>query len=66
MKKVRKEKKKKRKRKEKEKGEPEEPLVTLPKEITPPQSLTVFFASNTTQLAYEHPEHQNGLLPIIY
>ena len=33
----------------------------MPKEITPPQSLTVFFASNTTQLAYEHPEHQNGL-----
>ena len=51
----------KKKKKKKKKGEPEEPLVILPKEITPPQSLTVFFASNTTQLAYEHPEHQNGL-----
>ena len=53
--------KKKKKKKKKKKGELEEPLVVLPKEITPPQSLTVFYASNTTQLAYEHPDLQNGL-----
>ena len=27
----------------------------------PPQSITVFYASNTTQLAYEHPDYKNGL-----
>ena len=25
------------------------------------QSLTVFYASNTNQLAYEHPDYKNGL-----
>ena len=43
------------------KGEPEEPLVVLPKEIEPPKSLTVFYASNINQLAYEHPDYKNGL-----
>ena len=58
--------KKKKKKKKKKKDEPEEPLVVLPKEIMPPQSITVFYASNTTQLAYEHPDYKNGLFYLLF
>ena len=27
----------------------------------PPEELTVFFASNTTQLAYDHPNHESSM-----
>ena len=27
----------------------------------PPESITVFYASNTTQLAYEHPDHTSSM-----
>ena len=54
-------KKKKGKKKKGKKDEPEEPKVLLPKEIMPPKSITAFFASNTTQLAYEHPDYKNSM-----
>jgi len=53
--------KKKKKKKKKKKGEPEEPINVLPKEIMPPETITVFFASNTTQLAYDHPDHSSSM-----
>ena len=53
--------KKKKKKKKKKKGEPEEPLVVLPKEIMPPESITAFYASNTTQLTYDHPDTDNSI-----
>ena len=53
--------KKKKKKKKKKKGEPEEPLVVLPKEIMPPESITAFYASNTTQLTYDHPDTENSI-----
>ena len=31
------------------------------KEIMPPETITVFFASNTTQLAYDHPDHSSSM-----
>jgi len=52
---------KKKKKKKKKKGEPEEPLVVLPKEIMPPESITAFYASNTTQLTYDHPDTENSI-----
>ena len=54
-------KKKKGKKKKGKKDEPEEPKVLLPKEIMPPKSITAFFASNTTQIAYEHPDYKNSM-----
>ena len=27
----------------------------------PPETITVFFASNTTQLAYDHPDHSSSM-----
>ncbi len=54
-------KKKKRKKKKKKKGEDEDSIVKLPKEIMPPESITVFYASNTTQLAYEHPDYKSSM-----
>ena len=56
-----KKKKGKKKKGKKKKEEPEEPIVLLPKEIMPPKSITAFFASNTTQLAYEHPDYDNSM-----
>jgi len=53
--------KKKKKKKKKKKGDPEEPLVVLPKEIMPPESITAFYASNTTQLTYDHPDTENSI-----
>ena len=53
--------KKKKKKKKKKKGEPEEPLVVLPKEIMPPKSITAFYASNTTQVTYDHPDTENSI-----
>ena len=52
---------KKKKKKKKKRGEPEEPVVLLPKEIMPPTSITAFYASNITQLAYDHPDLNNSL-----
>ena len=54
-------KKKKKKRKKKKKGEPEIPTIVLPKEILPPKNITAFFAANTTQIAYDHPENSNSI-----
>ena len=53
--------KKKKKKKKKKKGEPEEPVARLPKEIMPPESITAFYASNTTQITYDHPDMNNGI-----
>ncbi|MBI89260.1 MAG: hypothetical protein CMG60_04160 [Candidatus Marinimicrobia bacterium] len=51
----------KKKKKKKKKKKTDEPLMVLPKDIMPPKSITVFFASNTTQLAYDHPEQINSV-----
>jgi len=47
---------KKKKKKKKKKGKLE---VVLPKEIMPPESITAFYASNTTQINYDHPDMDN-------
>ncbi|MFL2983422.1 MAG: caspase family protein [Candidatus Neomarinimicrobiota bacterium] len=49
------------KKKKKKKGKGDDTIMALPKEIMPPEGLTVFFASNTTQLAYEHPNHESSM-----
>ncbi len=51
----------KKKKKKKKKGKEDDTFATLPKEIMPPEELTVFFASNTTQLAYDHPNHESSM-----
>ena len=35
--------------------------MVLPKEIMPPESITAFYASNTTQLTYDHPDTENSI-----
>ena len=50
-----------RRRKRKKKKQPEEPIVILPKELMPPAPITVFFASDINQLAYEHPDHESSM-----
>jgi hypothetical protein len=52
---------KKKKKKKKKKGELETPIVVLPKEIMPPESITAFYASNITQITYDHPDVNNGI-----
>ena len=49
------------KKKKKKKKKNVEPVVTLPKELMPPESITVFFASDINQLAYEHPNHGSSM-----
>jgi uncharacterized caspase-like protein len=51
----------KKKKKKKKKGKPEEPIVKLPMEIKPPEGITAFYASNTTQITYKHPDMDNGI-----
>ena len=51
----------KKKKKKKKKGKAEESLVVLPKEIMPPESITVFYASDITQLAYDHPDYSSSM-----
>ena len=54
-------KKKKKRRKKKKKGNEDDLVAKLPKEIMPPESITVFYASNTTQVAYEHPDYKSSM-----
>ena len=49
------------KKKKKKKKQPEKPIVILPKELMPPAPITVFFASDINQLAYEHPDHESSM-----
>ena len=53
-------KKNKKKKKKGKKEKEEEPVMVFPKEIMPPESITAFFASNTTQLSYDHPDYNNS------
>ena len=49
------------KKKKKKKKKSEEPVVTLPNDLMPPESITVFFASDVSQLAYEHPDQGSSM-----
>ena len=51
----------KREEKKKKKGNEDDLVAKLPKEIMPPESITVFYASNTTQVAYEHPDYKSSM-----
>ncbi len=51
----------KKKKKKKKKKDNEKPVVVLPKEIMPPESITVFYASDITQLAYDHPQYNSSM-----
>ena len=51
----------KKKKKKKKKKNAEEPVVKTPLDLKPPDGITAFYASNTTQLSYNHPETDNGI-----
>ena len=50
---------KKKKKKKKKKGE--EPKLPFPMELIPPQGITTFYAANTTEKSYDHPDAKNGI-----
>ena len=50
---------KKKKKKKKKKGEELKPL--FPAELIPPKGITTFYAANTTEKSYDHPDAKNGI-----
>ena len=54
--------KKKKKKKKKKKEEPvPPPKPVIAEELIPPKGITAFFAANTTEISYDHPDMDNGL-----
>ena len=54
--------KKKKKKKKKKKEEPvAPPKEIIAEELIPPKGITAFFAANTTEISYDHPDMDNGL-----
>ena len=52
-------KKKKKKKKKKKNQEEEKPI--FPTDLIPPRGITTFYAANTTERSYDHPDAKNGI-----
>ena len=51
--------KKKKKKKKKKNQEEEKPI--FPIDLIPPKGITTFYAANTTERSYDHPDAKNGI-----
>jgi len=51
----------KKKKKKKKKGAEEITKPVFPKELIPPKGITTFYAANTTEKSYDHPDANNGI-----
>ena len=49
------------KKKKKKKKKEEAPKTVFPPELVPPKGITTFYAANTTEKSYDHPELENGI-----
>ena len=49
------------KKKKKKKKKEEEPKPIFPTELIPPKGITIFYAANTTEKSYDHPDAKNGI-----
>ena len=52
---------KKKKKKKKKKKNAEEDKPAFPSELIPPEGITTFYAANTTERSYDHPDANNGI-----
>ena len=48
-------------KKKKKKRKSKEPDVLLSDKIKPPETITAFYASDVTQITYDHPDIPNGI-----
>ena len=52
---------KKKKKKKKKKKNAQEDKPAFPLELIPPEGITTFYAANTTERSYDHPDANNGI-----